>query len=126
MQCIRKINDSSSVSTSTSGYVFIQNEDWPVIDRSRSNVRKNASDHGAIRSQLGSQPAPQSRQNDRQRQRMHIGEFWDTSMHREGPDIKDGRPLGITALGAPPHKLGSASSMSGPMQIKLPATIDYL
>jgi hypothetical protein len=34
-----------------------------------------------------------------------------------------GRPPGITAMGAPPHKLGSPSSKPGPMQMKLSTVV---
>ena len=54
-----------------------------------------------------------------------IGKFWDAYTH--GPDILEfhlgSRPW---ALGAPPHKLGSPSSMPGPMRMKLPTVVHHI
>jgi putative effector of murein hydrolase len=54
-----------------------------------------------------------------------VGKFWDA--YTQGPDILEFHlGPGITALGAPPHKLGSPSSMPGPMRMKLPTVVHHI
>jgi hypothetical protein len=54
--------------------------------------------------------------------RKSYGKFWDLST-RGGDNIL--WPPMTTPLGAPPHELGSPSSMPGPMRMKLPTVVQY-
>ena len=51
-----------------------------------------------------------------------VGKFWDLST-QGGDNIL--WPPRTTPLGAPPHELGSPSSMPGPMHLKLPTVVHY-
>jgi hypothetical protein len=55
---------------------------------------------------------------------VHIGKFWDACTHAGSRHFRI--PTGITALGAPPHKLGSPSSMPDPMRMKLPTVVHHI
>ena len=50
------------------------------------------------------------------------GKFWGLSVHF-GDNIL--RPPRTTPLAAPPHELGSPSSMPGPLRMKLPRVVDH-